>query len=205
MDKIVCFGKNYQDHVIELGDKPVSQPVIFLKPFSILKVCDSWNTAIDLQLTDNETHYECELVLKLKNGGYKMSLDEARNAIGAYTIGLDMTLRKTQSELKSAGNPWTVSKVFPDSAIIGPWINTDNLDFLKLPFTFSLNSQIKQSSLGKNMIFNPIELIQYASEFFPLCVGDILFTGTPSGVGAVSAGSTGELAVGDNKYKVNWF
>ncbi|MFN8769547.1 MAG: fumarylacetoacetate hydrolase family protein [Neisseriaceae bacterium] len=204
MDKIVCFGKNYQDHILELGDKPVNEPVIFLKPYSVLKQCNNWGESINVILTEDETHYECELVIKLKNGGYNMSQIEAQQSIQAYTIGLDMTLRKKQVQLKFEGHPWAIAKVFPDSAIIGPWIETNDLNFLELPFSFYLDGVIKQSSYGNEMLFKPIELIQYASRFFPLCAGDILFTGTPSGVGAVSNNSEGKLILGDHIYQVNW-
>ena len=204
MDKIVCFGKNYQDHMLELGDKPVSKPVIFLKPPSVLKQCANWGGTVNATLTDSETHYECELVIKLSSGGYKMTTSEAKSSICAYTIGLDMTLRVEQAKLKAAGHPWTTGKVFPDAAIIGPWIETSSLDFLDLDFTFTLDNELKQKSSGHKMIFNPIDLIVYASNYFPLCEGDILFTGTPSGVGMVNNKSQGVLSISNHKYNVEW-
>src|SRR3990167_8948738 len=121
MDKIICFGKNYLDHQVELGDKKVDKPIIFLKPPSILRQCSAWEQESHLSLTPKETHYECELVLKLKQGGYQLSLGEAAQIIGWYTVGLDMTLRKLQLQLKNAGHPWTTAKVFKDSGVIGPW------------------------------------------------------------------------------------
>jgi 2-keto-4-pentenoate hydratase/2-oxohepta-3-ene-1,7-dioic acid hydratase in catechol pathway len=226
MDKIVCFGKNYQDHMLELGDEPVLKPVIFLKPPSVLKQCSNWGGKIDALLTENETHYECELVIKLAKGGYRMTTNEARSVIGAYTVGLDMTLRKEQAILKAKGHPWTTSKVFPDACIIGPWINIintgniantsntynvasnidmlPNTEFMDLEFKFTLDNNLKQKSFGSNMLFNPVDLIVLASNFFPLCVGDILFTGTPSGVGTVNNHSIGVLAISEYQYTVEW-
>ena len=204
MDKVVCFGKNYQDHMLELGDKPVSEPVIFLKPKSVVKTCTAWNDTINAFFPEQELHYECELVLRLGAGGYKMSRDEALKSIDAYTVGLEMTLRKEQAVLKANGHPWTISKVFPDSCIIGPWIETINLDFLNTNFKFSLNNEVKQSSSGINMLFNPVDLIVYASKFFPLCKGDVLFTGTPSGVGKIAKGSSGVVAIRQHQYTVLW-
>ena len=204
MDKIVCFGKNYQEHMLELGDAPVDKPVIFLKPGSVLKQCNEWGSDIDVLLTEEETHFECELVIRLSKGGYKLSFEEASQCIDAYTIGLDMTLRKLQAGLKKNGHPWTTAKVFPDSAIIGPWIKTNHLNFLDDKFRFVLDGKLCQQAQGKQMLFKPVELIQYASQHFPLCPGDILFTGTPSGVGQVNNGSKGKLSIADKYYNVNW-
>lgn len=205
MDKIVCFGKNYLDHMSELGDNPVDKPVIFLKPASVLKQCTSWGGTVDASLTDSETHYECEIALQLSHGGYKMTTSEVTSAIAAYTIGLDMTLRAEQSILKANGHPWTTSKVFPDACIIGPWIKVNNIDdFMNLEFQFTLDNILKQKSVGRNMVFDPVKLIEYASQFFPLCAGDILFTGTPAGVGAVHNNSIGVLKIAEHEYSVQW-
>ena len=201
-DKIVCFGKNYVDHMLELGDAPVDKPVIFLKPPSILKQCSHWDETINVTLTQEETHFECELVIKLKAGGYHLTQKAAEGAMGWYTIGLDMTLRQLQSRLKQASHPWTIAKVFPDAAVIGPWIKIHDLDFLKEAFQFTLDSVVRQKSHGSEMIFNPVELIMYASQFFPLCEGDILFTGTPSGVGVIHDNAEGVLHIGDRKYGI---
>ncbi len=205
MDKVVCFGKNYQDHMHELGDKPVDKPVIFLKPPSVVKQCEKWGETIQACLIPNqETHYECELVIQLNQGGYCIAPHEASAMIEKYTIGLDMTLRQQQALLKQNGHPWTIAKVFPDSCIIGPWIEYDAKCFSDLPFSFSLNNELKQSSFGKNMLFKPEELVSYASQFFPLCKGDILFTGTPSGVGKVHENAIGTLKITEHQYNVQW-
>ncbi len=204
MDKIVCFGKNYQAHMLELGDAPVEKPVIFLKPPSVLKQCKAWDETLQVALTTNETHYECELVLRLNRDAYQISIEEAAGAIDAYTIGLDMTLRQAQALLKKNGHPWTIAKVFPDAGIIGPWIECNDFNFLELPFQFTLDGVVKQSSYGKDMLFKPAALISDASQFFPLCKGDILFTGTPAGVGPVQNGSVGILKIGEVQYGVQW-
>jgi 2-keto-4-pentenoate hydratase/2-oxohepta-3-ene-1,7-dioic acid hydratase in catechol pathway len=208
MDKIICFGKNYQDHMLELGDEPVTKPVIFLKPPSILAQCQQWGKTVQAYLPDHETHYECELVLQLNKDGYNMTVEEADDAIGAYTIGLDMTLRQVQNLLKKNGHPWTIGKVFPSACIIGPWIEAISSDFLDNQFIFKLDGIEKQRSCGRNMLFQPQKLIAYASQFFPLCKGDIIFTGTPAGVGPVHNNSTGVLSLNsaarDYQYFVQW-
>src|SRR3990167_10982801 len=151
-DKIICFGKNYQDHMHELGDKAVDKPVIFLKPSSVLRACEKWNDTVSLYFPEEEIHYECELVFKLKVGGFKLTAEKARDALGWYTVGLDMTKRQVQKKLKEDGHPWTIGKVFPDAAVIGPWIKCDNIEScLSQPFQFLLNDQLRQTSVGKNM------------------------------------------------------
>lgn len=204
-DKIICFGKNYQAHMNELGDKPVDRPVIFLKPFSVLKSCSQWGDVLSLSFLEEEVHYECELVFKLKSGGYQLSYEKARETLGWYTIGLDMTKRVLQSELKKAGHPWTIGKVFPDAAIIGPLLPIENLDqHLSIEFSFSLNNEIRQQSFGKNMLFSPVDLVVLASQYFPLCEGDIIFTGTPSGVGKINRNDRAKLKLGERFYEAVW-
>lgn len=205
LDKIICFGKNYQDHMHELGDRAVDRPVIFLKPFSVLSVCEKWGDLLSLSFPNDEIHYECELVFKLKSGGYQLSREKACEALGWYTIGLDMTKRVLQSELKKAEHPWTIGKVFPDSAIIGPWLPVENLDaVLSTAFSFSVNHEIRQQGFGKNMLLSPVDLIVLVSQYFSLCEGDILFTGTPSGVGKINQNDVAQLKLGNQFYEVRW-
>lgn len=204
-DKIICFGKNYADHMHELGDKPVDRPVIFLKPLSVLQACTQWSETVTLQFLQEELHYECEWVLKLKAGGYQLSKEAAKAALGWYTIGLDMTKRVLQSTLKKAGHPWMIAKVFPESAVIGPWLAIEDLEkTLSQKFTFSINAHLRQAAFGKNMLFSPIELVVLASHYFPLCEGDLIFTGTPSGVGKINRNDHGRLTLGEHFYEVIW-
>ena len=204
MDKIVCFGKNYSSHMLELGDKPVSKPVIFLKPKSVLKQASNWGETVLATLTEEDTHYECEIILRINADGYKLLISEAENIIDSYTIGLDMTLRGKQAELKKDGHPWEISKIFPDSAIIGPWIAKESNMFYEAPFQFMLDGKLKQKASGADMLFKPAQLVSLASHFFPLCKGDVLFTGTPVGVGSVSNGSVGTLTIKDKQFNVKW-
>ncbi len=206
-EKIVCVGKNYLEHAQELGDKIPDEPVIFLKPPSVLKQAANWNDTLSLSWpnTKSELHYECEVVLKIKKGGYKMSLEEAKAAIGEVSIGLDMTLRTLQGKLKKDGHPWTISKVFIDSATVGPWVSiSEFFDYLQTEFSLSINNQIKQKAIPNIMIFKPEELLVYISKFFPLCEGDLIYTGTPAGVGAVHPGDTATITWGKYRYFVNW-
>jgi 2-keto-4-pentenoate hydratase/2-oxohepta-3-ene-1,7-dioic acid hydratase in catechol pathway len=206
-DKIVCIGKNYLDHAKELGDAIPDKPVIFLKPPSVLKQASHWGESLSLKLphSTSDVHYECEIVLRLKKGGYQMSLAEAKTAVGGVSLGLDMTLRTLQATLKKNGHPWTTAKVFIDSAIVGPWIPLNEFqNFMETEFSLTINDQIKQHALPKQMLFNPFELIAYVSEFFPLCEGDLIYTGTPAGVGAVEVNTTATLKWGNHQYSTKW-
>jgi acylpyruvate hydrolase len=190
MDKIICVGKNYLDHAKELGDAVPEKPVLFLKPPSAVKRLDQMGGTIRVVLPKGKgtIHPECEIILLLDENG------EA----SAVSLGLDMTLREKQAELKKAGLPWEISKVFKDAAIIGPWLPlSGNSDFLDEVFTFSLDGTVRQKAKGRDMRFLPSDCLKYAKECFPLCKGDVLFTGTPAGVGSVVSGQVGELRWGN--------
>jgi len=206
MDKIICVGKNYEEHIKELGDAPPAKPVIFLKPPSVLRQANL-RECLDLALPVDRgsVHHECEMVVRLKKSGFRMGLDEAQNAIESVTVGLDMTLREEQSVLKKAGSPWTTAKVFVDSAVIGPWIEIKDFPmFLESEFCLKVNGLLRQRATSLQMIFNPTQCISYISEYFPLCAGDIIFTGTPKGVNSVVPGDAGVLTFGPIEFGVRW-
>jgi 2-keto-4-pentenoate hydratase/2-oxohepta-3-ene-1,7-dioic acid hydratase in catechol pathway len=212
MDKIVCVGKNYLEHAKEMarisGDKIPEKPVLFIKPPSILRSPVRSGEKLDLQIPPEagELHHECEIVLRLNRDGYRMSLDAAADAIGEVSLGLDMTLRERQALLKQKGQPWETSKTFLDSAVVGPWIAVQDFgDYLDQEFLFTLEGEVKQRGKGKDMTFLPAQCVAYISEFFPLKAGDLIYTGTPGGVGPVSAGQTARLCWGDKlSYEVKW-
>lgn len=196
IDKIICVGKNYLDHAKELGDAIPEKPVLFLKPASILKQAQHWGETLNAELIPNEeTHYECEIVLRMNSP----------TTFDAVSIGLDMTLRTRQALLKKNGHPWTTGKVFKDAATLGPWISiTQFQDFMETEFNFGLDGQTKQHGALKDAIMHPKEIIEYINGFFPICPGDIIFTGTPAGVGPVHKGSIGKLTWKDYSYQVQW-
>ncbi len=209
MDKIICLGKNYLEHAKELGDAVPEKPVLFLKPPSVLRAVESVGATLVATLPPNgrqgSCHHECEIVVKIKNGGYQIPLSQAGEQIAAVTLGLDMTLRDLQSQLKKNGHPWEISKVFPDSAIIGPWQPPVLFsDYETRQFQFELNGKRKQQAAAKDMSMKIAEAIAHASQFFTLCPGDLLFTGTPAGVGSVQAGDRARLSWGEIHYEVVW-
>ncbi|MEY2987730.1 MAG: hypothetical protein RJB13_1251 [Pseudomonadota bacterium] len=207
MDKIICVGKNYPDHAAELGDKQPDKPVLFLKPPSVLRTHTNSGTALELTLPSHSTavHHEIELVFRVRREGFRMSIEEAHNALDAVTVGLDMTLRDLQTSAKKAGAPWTTGKVFPDAAIVGPWLEFSALqDIENQKFSLHIDDTLRQQSSAKEMLFKPAECLSYASQFFPICEGDLLFTGTPIGVAPVSVGQSAVLTFSTISYCVRW-
>ncbi len=207
MDKIICVGKNYLEHAKELGDAIPDKPVIFLKPPSVLTQAPNWDSKINAYYPDrgDEVHYECEIVLRVCEGGYRLSRLQAEVAVDAVTLGLDMTLRNCQSQLKKNGHPWTIGKVFPDAAIVGPWILLEQFKgFTNEAFHFYVNDSLKQTAKATQMTMPIVDLIMYISEFFPICAGDLIFTGTPVGVSSIVKGDSATLQWGEYEYKVQW-
>jgi 2-keto-4-pentenoate hydratase/2-oxohepta-3-ene-1,7-dioic acid hydratase in catechol pathway len=196
MDKIICVGKNYAEHAKELGDVVPEKPVLFLKPPSVLREAkhgeriSAWYPA-----GRGSFHHECEIVLRLGEGG----------KISAVTVGLDMTLRDLQGQLKKQGHPWTVAKVFRDAAIVGPWVSVADFPrWQETPFSLAIAGKVRQRGSAAEMILEPAACVSYIAEWFPLCAGDLVFTGTPAGVGPVAKGETAELQWGDIRCSVAW-
>ena len=197
MDKIVCLGKNYSEHAKELGEKQPEKPVLFLKPPSVLKCGENPNETLKLYLPKGrgQVHHECEIVLRV---GENLTIE-------AVTVGLDMTLRDVQSELKKKGQPWTTSKVFVDSAVIAPWKKVGEFpDWDKEEFQFSINGSLKQKGMASQMLLRVTDCIDYCRKFFPVYPGDLIFTGTPAGVGPVQSGDKGQLSWGEIELRVQW-
>ena len=185
MDKIICLGKNYSDHIAEMKEAAPEMPVIFLKPSSVFREIKNQET-INLPWERGLIHHECEVVFKL----YK------KNIIG-LGLGLDLTLRDLQKQLKEKGHPWEISKVFKNSAICTPIQGVrDFLNWQETPFTLKVNGELKQESKLSKAILKPNEIIHYVDKFFPICDGDLIFTGTPSGVGPLNPGDLIELKFG---------
>lgn len=197
-DKIICVGKNYLDHAKELGDAVPEKPVFFIKPPSCSVQATSAQDVLEVALPKGRgsIHHECELVLRIG----------PRFEIEAVTLGLDMTLRDVQAELKKKGHPWEVAKVFSGSALLGPWIAADSFpSFLETEFSLWIDGVLKQRGVGSQMRTPARACITEAAQHFPLCAGDVFFTGTPAGVGPVAAGELAELKWGEKVIlRVKW-
>ncbi|OGU73857.1 MAG: 2-oxopent-4-enoate hydratase [Ignavibacteria bacterium RBG_16_34_14] len=184
--KIVCVGRNYFEHIKELGNEIPEKPVIFLKPSSSLIFSGD---EIIYPSFSSEMHHEVELVLligkRIKDG----NISEAKDAIIGYGVGLDMTLRDIQNELKKKGHPWTIAKCFDTSAVVSDFILKGNYKLtLNEEISLSVNGIIKQKERLNKMIFNPAQIIEYISTLMTLEEGDLVFTGTPAGVSKVNKG-----------------
>lgn len=202
--KIVCVGKNYLEHAKELNDPVPEKPVIFMKPPS--SIIFSGQKIIYPEFTKS-LHYETELVLLIGKTGKKIKKEEAFDFIAAYGVGLDMTLRDWQSELKKAGHPWEISKCFDTSTVLGNFVTKYNItDPNQLEIKLWVNGELKQHDNTSNMIYSVEKIIEYLSYYFTLEEGDLVFTGTPQGVGEVKIGDilVGEISqIGKLEVSVN--
>jgi acylpyruvate hydrolase len=193
--KIVCVGRNYAEHAKELGNEVPEKPVLFLKPASALIYSGGEIIHPDF---GNELHHEVELVLLIGESIKNANTLEAEKAIIGYGVGLDMTLRDVQNELKKKGNPWTLAKCFDTSAVISDFILKK--DYQLKPdekLELKVNGIVKQSDSLKSMIFNSAEIVEYISTVMTLEKGDLIFTGTPAGVSRVNRGDKLEAKLGE--------
>ena len=184
--KIVCVGRNYAEHAKELGNEVPKKPVVFLKPASSVIYSGD---EIKYPPFSEEMHHEVELVLLIRSKIKNVTIEDADNAIGGYGVGLDMTLRDVQSKLKSKGHPWTIAKCFDTSAVLSDFVLKDDYNLtLDEEIFLNVNNEVRQRDKLNKMIFKPAELIVYLSSLMTLDEGDLVFTGTPKGVGKVEKG-----------------
>jgi len=179
--KIICIGLNYRKHALELGWTIPDEPVVFLKPdSSILKN----NKPFFLPDFSVNIHYEVEVVIKISKLGKGISAKFAPRYFDEVTLGIDITARDLQSRLKASGMPWELSKCFDGAAPIGNFIPvTDKMNMANLDFRLEINDKVVQKGNTSDMIFGFNEIIEYVSRYFTLKTGDLIFTGTPQGVG----------------------
>ena len=184
--KIVCVGRNYSEHAKELGNEVPTKPLVFLKPNSSLIFSGD---KILYPTFSNEMHHEVELVLLIGKEIKNANISEAEDAIKAYGVGLDMTLRDLQTKLKEKGHPWTIAKGFDTSAVISDFISKKDYSLtFEERIILSVNGVKRQDEQLDKMIFNPAEIVEYLSSLMTLNRGDLIYTGTPAGVGKVNKG-----------------
>lgn len=184
--KIFCVGRNYAEHAKELGNAIPDEPVIFMKPKSALL---QPHTPFYYPEFTNELHYECELVLRISKNGKYIQDKFASKYYDAVTVGIDFTARDIQKELKEKGLPWEKAKAWDNSAVIGKWVPfTDIKNKKDINFGLYKNKELVQQDNAANMIHNFDSIVAYISNFFSVNIGDLIFTGTPAGVGEAVVG-----------------
>ena len=185
--KIICIGRNYADHAKELGNAVPEEPVVFLKPQSSIL---SHKHPFYIPEWTNEVHHEVELVVKIDRLGKSISEEHASRYYSEVSVGIDFTARDVQSRLKDKGHPWERAKAFDGSAVIGEFVSLDSLGkpVQDLRFSLTNHGDLTQEGHTGDMLFSVNRLISEVSSFMTLKMGDLIFTGTPSGVAAIKSG-----------------
>ena len=181
--KIICIGRNYKNHVNELNNIVPTEPVIFLKPDTsiILK-----KQPFFIPDFSNDIHHEVEVIVKINRVGKYISKEFAHKYYDKIGLGIDFTARDIQQNQKKFGLPWEKAKAFDGSALIGKWVNKTSFDDINdINFSLMKNNELVQQGNTSQMLWDIDSIIAYVSSFFTLKIGDIIFTGTPAGVGAV--------------------
>ncbi len=194
VNNIYCIGRNYSEHIRELGNTPTGQPVVFLKPTTALSTANS----LTLPKFSSDVHHEVELVLYIGK-----DIDDDRmptlDDIAGFGVGLDLTARDIQSDLKAKGLPWTLAKGFRDGAWLSPLT-------LGVPSTHKLclavNGQIRQDDSTDKMMYNYKDLLDFLHRHFGLRAGDLIYTGTPSGVGQLVAGDKLTIGLDNERFEI---
>ena len=201
--RIFCVGKNYRAHIRELKDDNPEQPVIFMKPVSCLVLPGE---KISIPVHGSQLHHEAELVVMIGQGGKHIPEPQAKSHIAGLSLGLDLTLRDVQSSLKKKGLPWEIAKAFDQSAPIGNFVSLkDSIDLDKISFSLEVNGTHRQKGNSGQMIYPIPYIIKYLSEIWQLQPGDLIYTGTPSGVGPLVSGDKVRISsdtIGDFSWKI---
>ncbi|NML41273.1 fumarylacetoacetate hydrolase family protein [Chitinophaga sp. G-6-1-13] len=191
--KIICVGRNYADHAKELKNEVPTEPVLFMKPKNAL--LQSGHPFYYPEFTTN-LHYECELVLRVSKNGKHIQEKFADKYYDKISVGIDFTARDLQDKQKAKGLPWEIAKAFDNSAIVGSFIPiTPEMDKKDINFCLYKNKTLVQQGNTKDLLFSFDVLVSYISKFFTLNIGDLIFTGTPVGVGPTAIGDSFEAFI----------
>jgi len=195
VQRIYCVGRNYEDHAKEMGFTGREPPFFFLKPANTLVVVNAGETGqMPYPTLTANLHHEIELVAAIGKGGKGIKAADAISHVWGYAVGLDMTRRDLQSDMKKQGRPWCIGKAFEHSSPIGPIVPADQAgDVLNAHISLQVNGKDRQRSTVSKLIWNLAETIEHLSAAWELQPGDLIYTGTPEGVGAVVVG---DLMVG---------
>jgi 2-keto-4-pentenoate hydratase/2-oxohepta-3-ene-1,7-dioic acid hydratase in catechol pathway len=195
--KIICIGLNYGAHIKEMNSAIAEEPVVFMKPDTAL-IKD--NQPFYYPSFSKEVHYEVELVLKINKPGKNIQVQFANKYYDEIGIGIDFTARDLQAKLKQKGLPWEKAKAFDGAAAIGQFINKKQFaDINNINFHLTINGTMVQKGNTKNLLTSFDEIIAYVSKFFTLKTGDLIYTGTPKGVGTVKISDRLEAYIENKK------
>lgn len=193
--KILCLGRNYRAHAAEMGSEVPSEPVVFLKPASA--VLDE-GEAIRLPAFSRDVHHEVELVVLIGREGRDIPRGDAMNFVIAYGVGLDLTARDRQAEAKKKGLPWTLAKGFDGAAPLSHFVRAEEVgDPQAIDLWLTVNGEARQRTSTALMIFPIDETIAWLSRVFTLSPGDLIYTGTPEGVGPIRPGDRLDMGLGE--------
>jgi fumarylpyruvate hydrolase len=190
--RIYCVGRNYAEHAQEMGHSGREPPFFFMKPADAVLVAEPGSvTPLPYPSLTHNLHHELELVVAIGTGGKNIAVEQAEQHIFGYAVGLDMTRRDLQNEMKAQGRPWCIGKGFEHSAPIGPITPKAAAgDISHAPISLQVNDALRQNSTVAQLIWNVAETIAQLSTAWELQPGDLIYTGTPAGVGAVARGDT---------------
>ena len=196
--KLICIGRNYAQHISELKNEKPTEPVIFLKPDTAILLKKQPFFIPDFS---EQVHHEVEVLVKINRVGKHIDSKFAHKYYDQIGLGIDFTARDLQQKLKEKGLPWEKAKAFDGSAVIGKWVPKSNFENLNdLSFSLHKNNDIVQASTTQDMLWNIDAIIAYVSQFFTLKIGDIIFTGTPSGVSAVKPNDSLKGYIGEEEF-----
>lgn len=191
--RVYCIGRNYAAHAIEMGHDPDREP-----PFFFQKNPNNLDTTGEFPYPPktSDVHYEIEMAVVLKTGGHNIAVADALNHVFGYALSLDMTRRDLQGEQKKAGRPWEIGKAFERSAPIGPIHTVESVGHLDSGrVELKVNDEVKQEGDLNQMIWKVPEMISYLSDYFEMAAGDVILSGTPSGVGPIVKGDVMQVSV----------
>ena len=193
--KIICVGRNYSEHIKEMKSTATMHPMIFLKTSNSIVHAPG---PIRLPYYSDDVHYEVELLLLIGEEARNINEEEAKHIIAGVGVGIDLTARDIQADAKKGGKPWTEAKAFDDSAPISDFLSTLHFKRLdNLNIWLEINGERRQDGNTKDMIYSIPEIVSYISSVMTLEVGDIIFTGTPEGVGKLNSGDTIRIGLDD--------
>ncbi|WP_299766624.1 fumarylacetoacetate hydrolase family protein [uncultured Dokdonia sp.] len=195
--KLICIGRNYAKHIEELANERPDHPVVFLKPDSSILLKQH---PFVIPEFSRDVHHEVEILVKIKKIGKYIDKKFAHTYYDEIGLGIDFTARDLQSDLKAKGLPWEKAKAFDGAAVIGKWLPKtmfENVD--AIGFTLEKNGTVVQDGNTAHMLWKIDELISYVSQYFTLKIGDVIFTGTPAGVGSVAVDDKLKGRIGDTE------